>query len=381
MTTGHSDRNPPDVANHEQPPSPFFPLARPCGQLQQLPLRYRWEVTRRHPYYFNWWRHFGSRSESSNQTPEERTLSNCAFALLRQIQVSSADYPPSTEFEVIVRAHPIPDWMTKGIELQTYSNLAEILISCMPSNLLREVGQIMIAASSEIDGARVEALADLIRVRDPGIHSYTGEPIVSVSPHLSVRAMDEQLSQFLNECRGDGVPERRIRVDRFDDYFQVWDKREGWSRSEGEYLRERKSSLAEVARTLGISISTAGNRYCSAFQLITGHPYTLGNWVRIFGLNFWTVEEADAYQRAALRRRAGLPRASGPAPIPESRIAKGPETRRLTEQLEVSDRISEWEIEDDIRTLLRSGKNRERIADELELSIEVVQSIIDHMGM
>ena len=31
-------------------------VARPLFQLRSLPIRFRWEVTRRHPYYQVWWK-------------------------------------------------------------------------------------------------------------------------------------------------------------------------------------------------------------------------------------------------------------------------------------------------------------------------------------
>src|SRR5690349_21742090 len=31
-------------------------VSRPVGSLNVLPIAYRWEFTRRHPYYVQWWR-------------------------------------------------------------------------------------------------------------------------------------------------------------------------------------------------------------------------------------------------------------------------------------------------------------------------------------
>lgn len=379
MTASNPKQDALNSKEAERVPSPYYPLPRPVGQLLRLPLRYRWEVTRRHPYYLDWWQQLGSHIDSSDETLAEREQSNTAFAILGQIGVSSANYDPSSEFADIARDQPIPAWMTEGIQLQTFSNLAGILVGIMPSKLLSEVGKIMIAASAESDCARVKALADLHMIRDTDIHRFTGMPIVCVSPHLSVRTITEQITRFVNEWRGEDVPERRVRDDKFDDYFAVWDRREGWK--QGSYSEEKGHSLSEVARTLGIPVSTASKRYSEAFELITGHKYTLSNWIRAFGVLLWSPDAADAYGRAALRRRAGLPRSSGPKPVPESMIAGGTDTRPLTSQLAVSGGVSDWEIQEDIVTLIRKGKTDQEIADELELNYpEIVSSIRRHMA-
>lgn len=56
-------------------------VPRPPFQLRSLPIEFRWEVTRRHPYYQAWWilakRHYDSAPLESEYEPALRQFWRC----------------------------------------------------------------------------------------------------------------------------------------------------------------------------------------------------------------------------------------------------------------------------------------------------------------
>lgn len=74
-------------------------IARPLYQLRSLPIPYRWEVTRRHPYYQMFWT--AARNDHRKQpagSSEELALREAMVAILGMIGVSGEPPDPATEF-------------------------------------------------------------------------------------------------------------------------------------------------------------------------------------------------------------------------------------------------------------------------------------------
>ena len=74
-------------------------VARPPFQLRSLPVRFRWEATRRHPYYLDW--SSGARAHHDNeptQHPAEPLFRQAAVVVLGAIGVSGRPLDPATDF-------------------------------------------------------------------------------------------------------------------------------------------------------------------------------------------------------------------------------------------------------------------------------------------
>ena len=72
-------------------------VCRPPFQLRSLPIRYRWEVTRRHPYYQLWWE--PARAQHRNlptEHPAEIYLRQGAVTILATIGISGEPPDPAT---------------------------------------------------------------------------------------------------------------------------------------------------------------------------------------------------------------------------------------------------------------------------------------------
>ena len=102
-----------------------------------------------------------------------------------------------------------------------------------------------------------------------------------------------------------GLSTTRDRSDNYPNYLEVWDRCEGFS--EGRYRRGNVQSFAALASELRQSPSTIRNRYYRAFQLISGHDYSLANWFALMGaqqLSSAFGNEVSAVSHRRLRRSA-----------------------------------------------------------------------------
>src|SRR4051812_45387607 len=92
--------------------SPFALLPRPPGQLRALAIPFRWEVTRRHPYYLTFWtsaRRFHFREPL--QCAGEELLREAAMAILGSIGVSGPPFDPAIEFDQTrTNNHDMVNW-------------------------------------------------------------------------------------------------------------------------------------------------------------------------------------------------------------------------------------------------------------------------------
>ncbi len=75
-------------------------VPRPRFHLRSLPIRYRWEATRRHPYYQNCWRLARAHYQNDPaEHPAEPFLRQAAVAFLAAIDVSGAPPDPAIDFD------------------------------------------------------------------------------------------------------------------------------------------------------------------------------------------------------------------------------------------------------------------------------------------
>lgn len=299
---------------------PFAPLPRPPRQLRSLSVAQRWEVTRRHPYYLIFWT--ASRRFYNNEPlecPMDELLRQAAVAILGSIGAGGPPFDPSDSAEQVLRTDQGANWLAGTVHPVAFRGLMGLLIAALPERTLAGIGEFLTRHFSQesSDDRRMDALLEWARFADPQLDQYADEPILSISPSASIRALERDLPVALRTWtdRPD-QHEFRQRSERFDDYLRVWDLREGWNGRQYDHSKERL--LREIARELGIPLSTVNNRYRSAFELITGHAYSPGTWLQVFGGMKFSSEFTAEIGRVAVRRPTRSP---SRLPIPDSVIS------------------------------------------------------------
>lgn len=268
------------------PAAPEGFLPRPFFQLRSLPIRFRWEVTRRHPYYQTHWRR--ALDEHNRVTVDGGNVDHgqpSATAILGLIGVAGEPIDPAMEF-------PDPDlkgmkagWLSDVIQPISYRGILGLLLCSVPKADLEEVGRLFSLAGKE-DTAEgppnaAFALNELVTADRPSLNKYPDEPLVSINPAATKRQVGQSLKALLHAWKEErGLAEQRIRDDDYNELLQVWDLREGWS--SGRYDRAADQSYLEIATKLGRPMATVVSQYRRAFDLITGYEFSPPKWATFF---------------------------------------------------------------------------------------------------
>lgn len=362
-------------------PPAVGPIARPPFQLRSLPVRHRWEVTRRHPYYQLWWE--SARAQHRNlptEHPAEIYLRQAAVAILAMIGVSGEPPDPASDFEQIGADQLNAAWKSGVIHPISLRGMAELLLASLPAETLNRLGTILTQAShDDHDDApphRIEALIALQTLDKPGLDLYPDEPLVSINPAASGRQMEAAASALLKEWKSErGLSGRRDRADNYDEYLRVWDLREGWRG--GAYDRKQERRLREVAKRLNVHVNTVHNQYCSAFSLIVGHRYSPELWYRAFGMlklsALTGASVGEVSRRRPLKSRTRIEVAESVV-CSESEEEEGHPLTLTSGSVGADDKDLLLLVED-IGTLIAKKLTDKRIAEELGLSEAAIECI------
>jgi hypothetical protein len=355
---------------------PFAFLPRPAGQLRSLSVPFRWEVTRRHPYYLNFWtsgRRYHLREPLSSES--EGVIRKAAIAILGGIGVGGLPFDPAESFDQI-SAHPgAENWLEGTVHPVSCRGLISMLISALPARTLAEVGAFLTRHFTDegTDGfGKFDALVEFCRFPDPQLDQYVDEPILSVSPSASLRALERDLPPAVSVWKDrPGQTEYRSHEACFEQFLRVWDLREGWSN--GAYDNSKERMLREVAQELGISVSTVNNRYRSAFELITGHPYSPGTWLRVFGALKFSSDFTKAIGRVAARRPTRSPTRID---VPDSNLTPKDVSVGVVELFTaVSEDREATDLSIDIEERINSGMSNLEIAADFEIEASFAAEI------
>jgi hypothetical protein len=349
-------------------------IARPMFQLRSLPIPMRWEVTRRNPHYYAWWQL--ARAEHRREAfgaPEDALLRQAAVPILGMIGVSGEPPDPATSFDALGADELERGWLSGAVHPVSMRGLAAILLAALPKETLGHLGLLFVEAScDDVNGRpprKIESMQRLTTVGHPGLDDYPNEPFVSINPAASERKIGEAVDQLLKQWKDQrGLDERRDRSDKYDEYLQVWDLREGWSN--GAYDRGAEKTFQEIRSLTKRSPSTLNNQYCRAFELIVGRPYSRELWLQLFG----PIKLSDMIGAGNARTRR--PTASPTMrPVPDSVVSAANEstgTATVVEAAESTDDAGYIVLLDDIMSMINRGRSDAEISNELDLPQDAV---------
>jgi len=255
---------------------------RPPSAVDQLPLRYRWEFTRRHPYYQMFW----AIPQASRSTDAvQGSLVEIAELILAGVNVTGDTIPPATEWDDLSPDDTWSIWRQGAISRIQLKGLVAMLAVSLPKDALESVS-VQLWGAAQLDDDDIQGKYNLFRSIAhgdfPGFEDYLPDLIVTIRPQATERNISSAISEIVREYREQhDIPSTRTRVDRFDDYLRAWDLREGWHA--GAYYKDRERTLEAVAAQARRPRSTVMDHYRSAFQLITGVEYSPEVWLQIVG--------------------------------------------------------------------------------------------------
>jgi len=366
-------------------------LTRPLQSLQFLPLRYRWEVTRRHPYYLAHWNIVHRLHAGLLSSPQERVLGEAAHTVLLAIGLSGDPPPPSSDVEALGLHQLGNAWQGGAVSSLSLRAMAMALVM-LPPHVRGTVGRLLqeSAASSEgsLQSASDEAerrfrYASALRdLQSPELDGSPSRPIVGLNIEVPKQAVLDAVEQILTEWRTrENVQERRRRPEMYDDYLRVWDLREGWF-GDG-YDVDREQTFQAIANRLSCPLATVANHYRSAFKMISGHEHSFENWWLLFAHLKLTGDLANK----ALRRRKPLSRSGKRQPsvrqVPESFMHAASPERAGPVQQQVTGATFAPEVFDfmtDVRTLLKKNWDDDAIVEEMKpADADALKAYLKHL--
>jgi len=359
-------------------------VPRVTGDWLDLPVPYRWEVTRRHPYYIRFWERVHRHLQDPSNDPERRSEGASAQLILQAIGVAFDPPAPGTSAEAIGTTGLGRVWEGGAIAPLSYRVLTGMLLTGLPADARAVVGRFLLdSAPSEgdADDCRYSAVSRLYDLRHPALDTLPYRPVVGVNLQAPQKAVTEAIEGLVKSLKEqEGIPERRRREDKLDEYLAVWDDREGWAGDHYDVAREL--TLFEVAKRHTIPVATATNRYRSAFRLIVGRDHTPELWARVLG--FLKVAEWLAPDELPPRYRRTLGRSQNRVDVPESRVAP-PAREGSASFLDTggvsNDEVGIAELLWDVGDLLGRGWTNDAIAQELGLSTPQLQMVIQYLQL
>jgi hypothetical protein len=359
-------------------------VPRPVELLNQLPLRMKWEFTRRHPYYQQFWELLADDARAPSPDPGVRERVEMARAVLLLIGVTDVPHSPGTPFEDLGGNDLGRVWAGGAVAPATFQTLAGVLLVGLTPDACLQVGNLLEAYGSSTEGTQAErryaalqALQELAG-RVPALASFPDAPFVGINTNASHGAIEEAVRELVAGFKARrNVAETRRREDNLEDYLAVWDLREGWVGDRYDCAREQ--TLAQIGAALKDPVRTVQNRYRRAFSFIVGHEYTPELWEAVVGRYKWSLLTSGVPLPSVSSRRPR--RTKQPRPVPETTLS-GPgsgDGRGFVADPAVAPNDDVAALRADILDLIARGRPNAEIRAELEVTDDRFDAVIDYL--
>jgi hypothetical protein len=260
--------------------------------------------------------------------------------------------------------------------------LAGLLLAGLPGPTLAALAEIFGRAAPVDDDnpGQLYALIDgLANLAQEGLDRAPPRAVVALNAHAPAQRITGAVEEFVRDLKArEGIPNTRRRDDKLPEYLAVWDAREGWTGRGYDPGQER--TLQEITLDRKKPLSTVANHYTAAFYWIVGRDYTPELWARLVGFYkaamFHDVDELPARYRVLVSER------HGPAPVPESRLARRgdrPPPRPVNTAGVNPDELSLNVLVVDIQTLIAKGSDNRSIIEELELTSPDAPLLVEYL--
>lgn len=266
-------------------------VARPPNQLLNYAVEYRWEFTRRHPYYLGLWQSASHHPKLTLDSPEEeRRIALVARFGLSLIGVNGDPVPPGTPFEQLSGGDPT--FLCGSMQPITIRSIVGLLLGQLSPESKQEIGRYLVFDSdAQLDGSLDEEQRAAKRAAIFGCvmkaehHDYdrvSDLPLFLMNLDASQETIKEDANRQAKLWKAKkGKGSEKIHTTKLKLYLAIWDRYEGWTGS-GYHLESAKV-LKEIAAETKSSLSTIHDQYRRAFECIIGRPFTSKRWWSTMG--------------------------------------------------------------------------------------------------
>jgi hypothetical protein len=346
-------------------PDPSQLVLRPTQAYLRLPLRYRWEATRRHPYYLCWWRVAAGAVPAQADNSSRREFAQ--LILSSALQVGDVWPDPATSYDSLGNSPGMqPSEGGALAPLTRRTHLSQLIRDLDGESFARLIFLLIPLTLPITEGGRenqYELIRAIVGMDLPELDEVPDRCLFSFNPHAPLQALIKDFSALVRQVkRANGITESRRRDEKLRAYFEVWDAREGWDGA--AYDRSSELSLKQVAARLKRPLKTVSNQYRSAFRVVTGHPYTPDLWLRVMASWKWLQHAPAVLTRVG---RPLNPRRTREAPA--TRVVDRVEHAEFLRGAGVTpEDLANQSLLTDIRDLIAAGDADATIYRSLDLS-------------
>ena len=358
-------------------------LKKPQHLMRQS-LPNRWEVTRRHPHYLEYWEAASKiiRSESG-EVSQTRSL-DLARLILLGIGISNQYPPPDTPFEKLDDHILASIWIDGVIAPQTMRSLLLNLINSLSPQGCLVAGTLMYQRGTleeNNEDTLFNYLQSVSECEWEELDSFPKGPLIALNPFATKNALEKAFGKYVVELKSNGdFEEHRQRSDKIKEYLAVWDLREGWTGSGYDIHKEK--SWQQISDELNIQVQTARKRYNSAFYEIVGKDYSFADWFVLFG----SVKASKLLKKNQIPQRYILrsERTQSVEIVPETRLNKESDSDSFLDNVdsENSDVVfhdAEHQLFHEILDLIKSGKTDDEIITLTDLHSDQAIELISYL--
>ena len=357
-------------------------LIRPMEVVKQLPVEFRWEFTRRHPYYLQFWQPAREFHEQPSTDEAIRALQEAASLILSAVNVAENESPPDPRHDFAMLGADVigSAWEGGAIAPAMIQTLALMLLLALPKEGRAQLGRLLTesAACESSDRAQMGSFHQRLASLPGDVwKSFPDAPIVSINLQAPQRAIAEAIETLVRRWKQEqGISETRRRDDKLDEYLAVWDLREGWA--DGTYDGTREKQFHEIAEQLRVPLPTIQSRYQAAFKILTGHDYQPELWIRLFGpIKLSRVNDPNGNSRLARYRPW---RKRNRRPVSESVLLPGRrdgDDPRFLERAGITPSdIGLIELQLDVQDLIKRGQTDDQIRQTLDADRELPHELL-----
>jgi hypothetical protein len=351
-------------------------VRRDQSVLFQMPFEFRWEYTRRHPYYLSVWQ--VARAFRRHELTDSEHIKDgyVATELLGLIGVTGEPQNPALAFQELDDFDL--GFLSGAVQPMTNRAVLVAMLNALPDAELQVISAVLNTASNEeysipgdADGSlrRRSAIRHLTQIASPALDSYLDLPLFYIHLESSQRRIVDDLEALVTRWKKRrGIGEQRVHVGKLPEYLRIWDQREGWDG--GIYHRHKERTFVQIAEDLGQPKSTIVNGYQGAFERITGHEFNCELWLRLMlGVKAHDFDYAQHPTISARYRR--LMNDARPKPVPESQLQPRDLDKHRIGIVEQNSLVGGdqdlAELELNIKMLIDRGRTDEEIAQELDM--------------
>ncbi|TWU18288.1 hypothetical protein Poly21_04490 [Allorhodopirellula heiligendammensis] len=363
-------------------------LLRSESHLDALSVEMKWETTRRQPLYFVLWNTWRALQKNHESEAESLFLNSplCHGAGI-MLGINGIPSDPALEPKELFDTDTNLLWLKRSARPVTFGLLARMLGTKLSSSDLKTLsGMLLDAAESEAGSMeRDQKLSSFTGLKCPDLDVLVDLPLLLYNPSAPSKEFVSDITNLRSAMRSKlGIEDSRTSETKMRSYLAAWDTREGWR--DGVYDRLAPMTLKDVARELGTSDRNAKYAYQQGFQLISGHPFSFSNWMRLMGvlhLSGYLGRDVNSVSLSRLRHASSV---RGTDDTTLSSSQQNPGTSVLENFPSNEDGFNVTSAIEQIRDMIRSGRENDQILAELELeedaepAINELRSIIEMEG-